>query len=195
VPEKHRVNRRIAVSIKIEPATVGQAQVIAEMSRRLVEMGLPWSWTPARVARYINDPDSVVLAARSGSSLAGFAIMHFGDDAAHLNLLAVDGSFQRRGLGRWLVGWLEQSALTAGTFNIGLEVRARNPVALLFYRRLGYVEVGRLLRYYSGREDAVRMVHDLRVPGTAHLQPPPPAVDGTPRKLAGGTNWLERFRR
>jgi ribosomal-protein-alanine N-acetyltransferase len=156
------------VTLNIAPAHASDAQVIAEMSRRLVEVGLPWTWTPARVARHLHHPESLVLAIRaknaSNPTLVGFSIMHFGDDIAHLNLLAVDSRWQRRGLGRRLVEWMEQSAITAGTFTLCLEVRARNPVALLFYRELGFTETGRVPRYYSGREDALRLTKDLRHP-------------------------------
>ncbi|MDH4022449.1 MAG: GNAT family N-acetyltransferase [Gammaproteobacteria bacterium] len=170
------------VTLEIASALDADAQIIAEMSRRLVEVGLPWTWTPARVARHIHHPDSMVVTARtvSGTSpaIAAFAIMHFGDDIAHLNLLAVDSRWQRRGLGRRLVQWLEMSAITAGTFTLCLEVRARNPVALLFYRELGFDEAGRVPRYYSGREDAIRLTKDLRHP----LSPGWPAA---PRADAG----------
>ncbi len=153
---------------EIAPARSADVQTIAEMSRRLVEVGLPWTWTPERVMRHFRHPESLVITARStgygASTLAGFAIMHFGDDIAHLNLLAVDSAHQRLGLGRQLVSWLEHTAVTAGTFTICLEVRARNPVALLFYRRLGFLETNRLPRYYSGREDALRLMRSLRHP-------------------------------
>ncbi len=156
------------ITLQIALAQAADAQVIAEMSRRLVEVGLPWTWTPARVARHLHHPESLVLAIRtngtSNPTLVGFAITHFGDDIAHLNLLAVDSRWQRRGLGRRLVEWLEQSAITAGTFSLCLEVRARNPVALQFYRELGFEETGRVARYYSGREDALRLTKDLRHP-------------------------------
>ncbi|MEO8444553.1 MAG: GNAT family N-acetyltransferase, partial [Gammaproteobacteria bacterium] len=101
------------VTLELLPARLADAQAIAEMSRRLVEVGLPWTWTPARVARHLRHPDSLVLTARAVAGgngvgpLAGFAIMHFGDDIAHLNLLAVGSRWQRRGLGRRLVDWLE----------------------------------------------------------------------------------------
>ena len=140
------------------------AVAIALMSRRLVEAGLPsWAWTARRVARHIHDPESVVLAAHRGDELAGFAIMGFGDEAAHLNLLAVEPRFRRGGLGRRLVHWLEESAMVAGTFEINLEVRARNVNARRFYRALGYAEVDVLPGYYDRVEDAVRMTRDLRV--------------------------------
>jgi len=82
------------VTLQIAPALPSDAQVIAEMSRRLVEVGLPWTWTPARVARHLQHPQSLVLAVRTNGTsnpmLVAFAIMHFGDDIAHLNLLAGD---------------------------------------------------------------------------------------------------------
>jgi hypothetical protein len=107
--------------------------------------------------------------------------MHFGDDIAHLNLLAVDSRWQRRGLGRRLIQWLELSAITAGAFTLCLEVRAHNPVALLFYRELGFDEAGRVPRYYSGREDALRLTKDLRHPLCPGWAAAPPAEDGEDR--------------
>jgi ribosomal-protein-alanine N-acetyltransferase len=181
------------VTLEIAPARAADAQTIAEMSRRLVEVGLPWTWTPARVARHLHHPESLVLTARAAGAgaLAGFAIMHFGDDIAHLNLLAVDSRWQRRGLGRRLVEWLEQSAITAGTFSLCLEVRARNPVALLFYRQLGFEETGRVPRYYSGREDALRLAKDLRHPLARVWPEGGIGTDGADRGQAPGPSAAE----
>lgn len=137
---------------------------IALMSRRLVEGGLPtWSWTARRVGRQIHDPESVVLVARRGEELAGFAIMGFGDEAAHLNLLAVEPRFRRGGLGRRMVRWLEESAVVAGTFEVRLEVRVGNRVGRQFYRSLGYTEAEVFTGYYDHIEDAVSLKRDLRV--------------------------------
>jgi len=146
------------------PARPVDAVAIALMSRRLVEAGLPsWSWTARRVARHIHDPESVVLVARRADELAGFAIMGFGEEAVHLNLLAVEPRFRRAGLGRRMVRWLEESALVAGTFEVSLEVRASNAIARQFYRALGYSEADVLPGYYERLEDAVRMTRDLRI--------------------------------
>jgi ribosomal-protein-alanine N-acetyltransferase len=87
--------------------------------------------------------------------------MEFGDDAAHLNLLAVEPGCRRRGIGRALVGWLEETARVAGTFVIRLEVRAGNRGALGFYRSLGYRETGWVAGYYQESEDAVRLERNL----------------------------------
>lgn len=145
-------------------ARSADAVPIALMSRRLVEAGLPtWSWTTRRVARHLQDPECVVLVARRLDELAGFAIMGFGEESAHLNLLAVEPRFRRTGLGRRMVRWLEETAVVAGTFEVTLEARAGNAGARRFYRRLGYTEIDVLPGYYDHIEDAVRMTRDLRV--------------------------------
>jgi ribosomal-protein-alanine N-acetyltransferase len=117
-----------------------------------------------RIERHIRHEDSVVAVARLRNQIAGFAIMQYGDTTAHLNLLAVEGTFRRLGIGRRLVRWLEQSAIVAGTFTVNLELRADNAVANRFYEALGYREVGRIRGYYQRVEDAIRMRRELAVP-------------------------------
>jgi len=141
------------------------------MSNELVEHGFRPSWSPSRIGWHIRHPDSLVLCARNRSGITGFAIMHYGRDTAHLNLLAVDPAHRRRGVARRLLTWLEETALTAGTFVIGLELRATNEGAFAFYHALGYRELDRVEGYYQGIETAIRMTRDLRtgygaVPGT-----------------------------
>ncbi|MGH8219608.1 MAG: GNAT family N-acetyltransferase [Steroidobacteraceae bacterium] len=147
----------------LELARLTDAPVIAAMSARLIEAGLTPSWPAERVARHIRNADSLVLTARHSGRVLGFAIMQYGDAAAHLNLLAVDTASQRRGLGRVLLGWLEETAVVAGTFLIQLELRASNAAARAFYEARGYQETGRVPGYYQRREDAIQMGRNLAV--------------------------------
>jgi ribosomal protein S18 acetylase RimI-like enzyme len=133
------------------------------MSRDQIEMGLAWRWTPSRVAEQIHCPDTVVLIAGDQKAIAGFAIMYFGEEIAHLNLLAVKESHQRLGIGSRLLNWLEESSIVAGVATVELEVRARNRGAHAFYKSLGYEEVRLLPGYYSGRESAIQMARFLRM--------------------------------
>jgi ribosomal-protein-alanine N-acetyltransferase len=151
----------IVSDVTLRLAQHGDATTIARMSKRLIEVGLEWSWTPERVAKHIRHRDSVVLTARAGGKLVGFAIMQFSETTAHLNLLAVDPMYEQLGIGRRLVEWLEETAVTAGTFVIALEVRAINVSARWFYRRLGYREIRCIAGYYDRIENAVQMVRDL----------------------------------
>jgi ribosomal-protein-alanine N-acetyltransferase len=161
---------------RLEPARVGDAALLAAMSQAHVETGLRPAWGATRIRWHVRDAESVVLTARLAATVAGFAIMRYGDDVAHLNLLAVDPAHRRRGIARALVQWLEESALTAGTFIIGLELRAGNEPARALYRALGYRELGQIPGYYQGVESAIRMVRDVR----ARRESTPGAREQTP---------------
>ncbi|HEV3179105.1 MAG TPA: GNAT family N-acetyltransferase [Steroidobacteraceae bacterium] len=167
---------RCVYQYRLEPARVGDAVLLAAMSRQFVEGGLTPAWGAARISRHVRHPDSVVLTARTGLALAGFAIMRYADEVAHLNLLAVAPAHRRRGIATLLLQWLEETALTAGTFIIGLELRAGNEAARAFYRARGYRELGQIPGYYQGVESALRMVRDVR----ASREPAPGAHQQTP---------------
>jgi len=134
---------------------------IAQMSRDQIERGLGWSWTTQRVLRSIADAETNVVVALAAGKMAGFAIMKYHDDEAHLLLLAVQPSARRQGIGAALVAWLEQAALTAGVGQVWLEARQGNAAARAFYRQLGYREIQVLPGYYQGREACVRIARDL----------------------------------
>jgi len=144
-----------------ELARAADAETIANMSRWLIESGLQPTWTAQRVLWHIRDAESVVLVAREQGRLVGFAIMQFGETRAHLNLLGVLPSRQRSGIGRRLLRWLEETAITAGTFLIRLEVRVGNTAARAFYSSLGYRELDVIDGYYQQSDSAVRMARDL----------------------------------
>jgi [ribosomal protein S18]-alanine N-acetyltransferase len=138
------------------------ANAIARMSRDFIEYGLGWRWTPERIATCMHDPATNVVVVEDGGQIAGFAIMEYRDEDAHLTLLAVNAISRRRGIGTALMVWLETTALTAGIASIYLEARARNGEARAFYKRLGYREIRVDRGFYRGREDGVRISKDLR---------------------------------
>jgi ribosomal-protein-alanine N-acetyltransferase len=146
-----------------ELARVADAETIANISRWLIEAGLQPTWTAARVAWHIQHPESTVLVAKENARLVGFGIMQFGEHAAHLNLLGVLPARQRHGVGRQLLSWLETTALTAGIVVVTLEVRSTNRGARTFYEALDYTVLDTITGYYEGREDALRLKHDLRI--------------------------------
>jgi ribosomal protein S18 acetylase RimI-like enzyme len=150
-------------NLTLKLAAPADAAPIAAMSRELIEAGLPWSWTPERVARMLGQRDTLVLTARDAARLAGFAIMQFGEERAHLSLLAVHADYQRQGVARRLLEWLTESALTAGIASIHLELRETNLGARRFYLNLGFAEAARVPGYYRGMETAVRMLREIRV--------------------------------
>ncbi|MGH8799570.1 MAG: GNAT family N-acetyltransferase [Casimicrobiaceae bacterium] len=166
-----------ARTIALRFARRNEAPALALMSRDLVEAGLGWHYRAEKIRRLIDDADTVSLAACDGSRVAGFAIMHFGDEHAHLILLAVRASHQRRGVARRMVAWLLESASTAGIASIKVELRADNAAAFALYRGLGFAEMLRAQGYYRGREAAIFMMRMLRPAGLAPQAWRPPTLD------------------
>lgn len=147
--------------LSLRLARSAEAAAIANLSRDLIEYGLGWRWTPARVAASIRAANVNVLVAYLQGNMVGFGIMRYGQDEAHLDLLAVAPAYRRAGVGRRLIEWLEKCAVVGGMFSVTLEVREGNEGAQLFYERMGYRTLGRLPGYYQGIEAALRMGRDL----------------------------------
>lgn len=142
-------------------ATSEDANVLAQLSRDLIERGLRWRYRPPRMRALIRDRETVVLTARAKGKVVGFATMTFGYRIAHLILLAVRADFQRQGIARRMMQWLFDSARIAGIERVVLEVRATDQSARSFYRQLGFTEHLYLERYYDQTESAFRMTLKL----------------------------------
>lgn len=173
-----------SAAITLRLAEDGDARAIAEMSRDHIETGLGWRYDPAHVRRALRRRETAVVVATERQTyvasqrpaLAGFCIMDFGDERAHLVLLAVQPSRRRQGIGRRLVDWLVESAVTAGMASVHLELRADNEAARRFYRVLGFSETVLVPRYYDGREAAMRMIRVLRAAGPLPFAWQPPRL-------------------
>jgi ribosomal-protein-alanine N-acetyltransferase len=165
----------------IDVAMPGDAQAIAVMSRDLIEAGLGWEYRRDRVLGMIRDRETTAIVTRDGARVAGFAIMTFGQERAHLVLLAVRPSHQRSGIAHRMIAWLNETALVAGVASLHVELRVTNLAALAFYKGEGLVETLRVPGYYRGREAAVRMIRVLRNPQLPLPAWQPPTLDGRTR--------------
>ena len=148
--------------VHVGTASPSDAGAIADLSRRLIEHGLPWTWRPGRVARAMASADTNVAVVREHDELVGFGIMKYGDEDAHLVLFAVRAWRQRQGVGRSILAWLEACAAVAGSSCIRVEARRDNVAARSFYNELGYHEVRIRRRMYGGIADGVHLEKWLR---------------------------------
>lgn len=98
---------------------------------------------------------------RREGKLAGFCILMFAPDVAHLLVIAVAQNLHRQGLGGVMLDWCEQQARERGLEGLLLEVRPSNTSAISFYKGHGYLQIGMRRAYYpaekGGREDAIVM--------------------------------------
>src|SRR5258706_3550379 len=125
-------------AITVRPADPRDAQAIALMSRDFIEAGLSWKYDAPRVLRAIRDRETLaVVACEGGKSpggsassrggvLTGFAIMEFGDERAHLVLLAMRPSHPRLSICQRLLEMLLQYDRCDRIANVHLELRAVN---------------------------------------------------------------------
>ena len=105
---------------------------------------------------------------RRDGRVAGFCILMFAPDVAHLLVIAVARSLHRQGLGSVLLDWCEQQARERSLDGVLLEVRPSNTAAVEFYKARGYLQIGLRRGYYpaekGGREDALVMQKRLDSP-------------------------------
>ncbi len=118
----------------------------------------PWSrgnFVDSVVAGYLAE----VLVDDKGHILGYYVAMQ-GVDEMHLLNITVAPESQSAGLGRWMLGAIEQQVRQRQLSRLWLEVRHSNNRARSLYRRLGFAEVGLRKGYYPAsprREDAVVM--------------------------------------
>lgn len=143
--------------VAVRLATLPDAADIAAMSRHYIEQGLPWTWTEERVAHSIRDPETNVVVVGESRALAGFGIMFYANDDAHLLLFAVRRAQQRRGVGSAILRWLEDVARAAGAKRIRVECLKENSAARNFYCEHGYHELDIGRKMYRGLKDGVRL--------------------------------------
>ncbi len=104
----------------------------------------------------------VCFVAEAGQPLAGFAVVARLPEHCEVEAIAVDERYRRSGVGRALLGAMQDWAGNHGAGTLKLEVRASNDAALRLYRRAGFRAFGRRPGYYMApEEDAVLLRLEL----------------------------------
>jgi ribosomal-protein-alanine N-acetyltransferase len=110
---------------------------------------LRWELTNTDVAR-------LYLMRSPGGTLVAYCACWMVFDELHINSLAVDSPWRRRGLARRLLGEVFRDAVDAGARSATLEVRQSNAAARKLYEGLGFLVEGVRRDYYQEpREDAL----------------------------------------
>ncbi len=146
----------------VEFAKVSDVTEIGNLSKKYIEHDLGWRYTPEKLKSVIRNKTKNIVVARKGNKLVGFGIMTYHEEQANLDLLAVKMIYRRRGIGKKIVKWLEEVALTAGIFNIFVQARKINDDAIKFYKKLGYEIIDEKSGYYRGQETGVIMSKNIR---------------------------------
>ena len=98
-------------------------------------------------------------------AILGFVVASLLPPQAELEIIAVAGQSQRKGLGSQLMRALADQMIEAGIAEILLEVRASNRPAIGLYSRFGFSQSGVRKSYYTDPiEDAALMAKQLSAP-------------------------------
>ena len=100
----------------------------------------PWNDPHKDIARKLAvQPELFLVGVTDGAVMASVMAGYEGH-RGWMNYLAVAARFRGRGFGRALVEHVELLLLERGCPKVNLQVRASNPQAIAFYRRLGYAQ-------------------------------------------------------
>lgn len=116
------------------------------------------AWSATILTQCLDDPLQEVWLSSGGEA---FGIVRVVGDTADLDRIATLGPARGRGLGRDVLQALTQRAIERGATRMLLEVAEDNTSARTLYATMGFGEIHRRYRYYSGGSDAVVMERAL----------------------------------
>lgn len=140
--------------LEIRALRPDEADAVAVLERQIFPEE---AWSAGMLTEEISSPWSDYLGAFVDDELVAYGGIK-GDLEGDLMTLGVAFANRGAGIGSRLLNELLNRARHRGMRQIYLEVRASNDSARALYRKVGFQEVGRILRYYQQpTEDAVTM--------------------------------------
>mmetsp|Transcript_21121 Transcript_21121/g.62449 ORF Transcript_21121/g.62449 Transcript_21121/m.62449 type:complete len:190 (+) Transcript_21121:3-572(+) len=140
---------------------------------------------------FIHQWPSLSFVAMSNGSIIGTIVCKMdehktGAMRGYVAMLAVDKTFRKRGIGKWLVREATRAMRDAGCDEVVLETEVTNLGAIALYESLGFVRDKRLQKYYLNGNDAFRLkLWFSRSPHVAEVVPADAAAAGTAEAPAG----------
>jgi [ribosomal protein S18]-alanine N-acetyltransferase len=150
---------RHAVSDELQPAEAdfairkalaSDAQAIHQI---LQESPGAANWSEAGIRTSLNSSQTTALVSARDHHITGCIFGCRVEHEAEILNLAVKSIYRRNGEGNELVQQLLAAWQSQNVQRIFLEVRESNVGAVQFYERLGFQQIGRRKKYYSGPEE------------------------------------------
>lgn len=150
-----------ACEYEISLLTERQKDEVMQLNNRCFESGE--SYTRHTFDFLLNDPNTISyrVITGSGEMVAFIFLMLSPDGSAHVTTIGVAPEHRRKGLAQRLLAHSERALRIRGITTLMLEVRVSNGVAQQLYRKIGYVTLQRLERYYNDGEDGFLMMKPL----------------------------------
>ena len=143
------------MNFHIRRMTVEDVPAVTQLDR--ISFTLPWTERSFHF-EVTSNPASRCWVAESGGALAGVVVAWLLVDEVHIATIATHPDFRRQGIAQALLAHVLKLGAEEGAISSFLEVRESNSAAQELYRKFGYEETGRRLRYYKDNgENAILM--------------------------------------
>jgi ribosomal-protein-alanine N-acetyltransferase len=150
-----------AAGLELRPMVVGDVDEVHALECSV----FPHPWSRANFMDSLASGYDAWVLRESAGALAGYFLLMYALDEAHLLDVAVAAPLHGRGVGRYLLDRIAARSRAQRMASIFLEVRPSNTRALDVYQRYGYEAIGRRKGYYPAhegrREDAIVMRYVL----------------------------------
>ncbi|MDD5158676.1 MAG: GNAT family N-acetyltransferase [Sulfuricurvum sp.] len=102
----------------------------------------------AGLIQLLNNPDSLILIARSDETILATIHAHRETDTVHFGLFAVEPSLQGGGIGKELLAYAESEAMQQwGVSTAIMEVITHRAELIEYYERRGYIRTGEMIAF------------------------------------------------
>ena len=143
------------MNFHIRRMAVEDVPAVTQLDR--ISFTLPWTERSFHF-EVTSNPASRCWVAESGGVLAGVVVAWLLVDEVHIATIATHPDFRRQGIAQALLAHVLKLGAEEGAISSFQEVRESNSAAQALYRKFGYEETGRRLRYYKDNgENAILM--------------------------------------
>jgi ribosomal-protein-alanine N-acetyltransferase len=137
------------MEIKIETATIRLLDILYQIEEQCFSEE---AFTKRQIAYLLTDYNTIALAAKAQTEVAGFIIAQVEIDETeygHIITLNVAQNYRHKGIATKLLHEMESLLKDRSIGECRLEVREDNNAAIKLYHKLGYQTMGKLERYYG----------------------------------------------
>lgn len=144
---------------KVRIRRANESDLTAVMAIENLSFSTPW--TAGFFTHELYNPVSNFYILEIQDKLAGYVIFWIFKEEAHIANVAVHPEYRHKGYGEQLLNWVIHFCRRKGVEKISLEVNEINDTALQLYTKTGFTQVGRRVKYYENRYDALLLTKIL----------------------------------
>jgi len=143
---------------RVRPLTIDHLSEVLRLNLRCFRNGD--NYTKYTFDYLLNEPRTISYRmVTPADEIVGFVfVMVNENNAAHLTTIGVAPEHRRRKIAVRLLEHMEQILAKRSVATIMLEVRVSNTFAQTLYKRMGYIVVQRISKYYNNGEDCFLMM-------------------------------------